>query len=62
MTEHLLQAYRLDIETCTNPEGDQRGNPEGWKVNSHEIKSGVIYKDAGRRRGASDISNERGPG
>jgi len=46
MTEHLLQAYRIDIETRTNPEGDQRGNPEGWKVNSHEIKSGVIYKDA----------------
>ena len=46
MTEHLLQAYRIDIETRTNAEGDQRANPEGWKVNAHEIKSGVIYKDA----------------
>jgi len=46
MTEHILQAYRVDIETRTNPEGDQRGNSEGWKVNAHEIKSGVIYKDA----------------
>ena len=46
MTEHILQAYRIDIETRTNVEGDQRGNPEGWKVNAHEIKSGVIYKDA----------------
>ncbi len=46
MTEHLLQAYRIDIETRTNPEGDQRSNPDGWKVNSHEIKSGVIYRDA----------------
>jgi ribonuclease BN (tRNA processing enzyme) len=46
MTEHILQAYRIDIETRINPEGDQRGNPEGWKVNAHEIKSGVIYKDA----------------
>ena len=46
MTEHILQAYRIDIETRTNPEGDQRTNPEGWKVNAHEIKSGVIYKDA----------------
>jgi ribonuclease BN (tRNA processing enzyme) len=46
MTEHILQAYRIDIETRTNPEGDQRGNPEGWKVNAHEIKSGVIYRDA----------------
>lgn len=46
MTEHILQAYRIDIETRTTPGGDQRGNPEGWKVNAHEIKSGVIYKDA----------------
>jgi ribonuclease BN (tRNA processing enzyme) len=46
MTEHLLQAYRIDIETRTNSEGDQRGNADGWKVNSHEIKSGVIYQDA----------------
>lgn len=46
MTEHILQAYRIDIETRTNPGGDQGGNPEGWKVNAHEIKSGVIYKDA----------------
>ena len=45
MTEHILQAYRIDIETRTNPEGDQRSNAEGWKVNAHEIKSGVIYKD-----------------
>jgi len=46
MTEHILQAYRIDIETRTNAEGDQRGNPDGWKVNAHEIKSGLIYKDA----------------
>src|SRR5712692_1438217 len=46
MTGHILQAYRIDIETRTNPEGDQHGNLEGWKVNAHEIKSGVIYRDA----------------
>jgi ribonuclease BN (tRNA processing enzyme) len=46
MSEYILQAYRIDIETRTNPEGDQLGNREGWKVNAHEIKSGVIYKDA----------------
>src|ERR1700741_50577 len=45
MTEQIFQAYRIDTETRTNPEGDQRANPEGWKVNAHEIKSGVIYKD-----------------
>ena len=32
--------YRIDIETRTKPEGDQRGNPEGWKVNAHEISFG----------------------
>src|SRR5215813_11772951 len=46
MTEHILQAWRIDIETRTNPEGNQRSNAEAWKVNAHEIKSGVIHKDA----------------
>lgn len=46
MTEHILQAYRIDIETRINPEGNQRAIADGWKVNAHEIKPGVIYKDA----------------
>jgi len=46
MTEHILQAYRIDIETRTNSEGNQRAIAEGSKVNVHEIKPGVIYKDA----------------
>jgi ribonuclease BN (tRNA processing enzyme) len=48
MTEHVLQAYRVDIETRTNPDGPMRDagrSPDGWKVNAHEIKAGVIYKD-----------------
>src|SRR5215475_13726415 len=45
MTEHILQAYRIDIETRTSEDGDQHANPEGAKVNAHEIKPGVIYKD-----------------
>jgi ribonuclease BN (tRNA processing enzyme) len=45
MIDHILQAYRIDIETRTNPEGNQRAIADG-KVNSHEIKPGVIYKDA----------------
>ena len=48
MTEHILQAYRVDIEARTNPEGPMRDAgrfPDGWKVNAHEIKPGVIYKD-----------------
>jgi len=45
MTEDILQAYRIDIETRTNPDGNQRRFPDGSKVNAHEIKPGVIYKD-----------------
>ena len=48
MTEHILQAYRVDIETRTNPHGPMRDVgrfPDAWKVNAHEIKPGVIYKD-----------------
>jgi ribonuclease BN (tRNA processing enzyme)/pimeloyl-ACP methyl ester carboxylesterase len=45
MTEHILQAYRVDIETRTNADGNQRRFPDGWRVNAHEIKAGVIYKD-----------------
>lgn len=46
MTEHLLEAYKIDIETRTNPEGNQRTFPDGYKVNAHEVTSGVVFKDA----------------
>jgi ribonuclease BN (tRNA processing enzyme) len=46
MTEHILEAYRVDIETRTNPNGNQRGFPDGHNVNAHEIGPGVVYKDA----------------
>ena len=46
MAEHLLEAYRVDIETRTNSDGNQRGFPDGHKVNAHEISAGVVYKDS----------------
>jgi ribonuclease Z len=46
MSEHLLEAYRLDIETRTNPDGNQRSFPDGHRVNAHEIAAGVVFKDA----------------
>ncbi len=46
MTEHLLEAYRVDIETRTNPDGNQRTFPEGHNVNAHEIGPGIVYKDS----------------
>jgi ribonuclease BN (tRNA processing enzyme) len=45
MTSHLLEAYRADIETRTNAEGNQRGFPDGYKVNAHEIGAGMAFKD-----------------
>lgn len=45
MTSHLLEAYRVDIETRTNPSGNQHDFPDGYKVNAHEIRAGVVYKD-----------------
>jgi ribonuclease BN (tRNA processing enzyme) len=46
MTEHLQEAYRVDIETRTNADGNQRNFPEGHNVNLHEISAGLVYKDA----------------
>lgn len=43
MTQHLLEAYKEDIDIRTN--GLEKGNRTGYLVNAHEIKPGVIYKD-----------------
>src|SRR6266545_1530542 len=45
MSDHLLAAYHIDIDTRTNSDGNQRTFPEGSKVNAHEIASGGVYKD-----------------
>jgi len=46
MTRHLIEAYRVDIETRTNADGNQRSFADGHKVNAHEVSAGVVYKDA----------------
>jgi len=43
MTEHILAAYEEDIKIRT--EGMEHASKDGYKVNVHEIKPGVIYKD-----------------
>jgi ribonuclease BN (tRNA processing enzyme) len=43
MTRHLLEAYREDIDIRLN--GGEPSNTTGYKVNAHEIESGVIYRD-----------------
>lgn len=44
MTEHVLAAYGEDIGIRTG--GMEHASPDGWRVNAHEIKAGVVYKDA----------------
>jgi ribonuclease BN (tRNA processing enzyme) len=43
MTDHILLAYREDIDIRIN--GLEHGNKTGYKVNAHEIKPGIVYKD-----------------
>lgn len=43
MTEHILKAYEEDIKLRI--EGLEPINPEGCKVNVHEIDTGLIYED-----------------
>lgn len=44
MVNHILEAYEVDRKIRT--EGMEHSNNTGWKVNVHEIKSGVVFKDA----------------
>ena len=43
MTDHILKAYQEDIRIRLD--GLEPANETGYKVNAHEIKPGVIYKD-----------------
>jgi len=44
MTEHLKLAYSEDIEIRTD--GLEHLDPEGLRVNVHEISAGPVYRDA----------------
>jgi ribonuclease BN (tRNA processing enzyme) len=48
MTDHVLEAYRADFEARTRDRAlyTVGAFPEGHAVNSHEIRAGVVYKDA----------------
>jgi len=43
MTEHILKAYDEDIQVRIH--GLEHADPNGYKVNAHEIKPGLVYKD-----------------
>ncbi len=44
MTEHLLAAYREDIDLRLN--GLEPANPDGYKVDVREVEPGVVFRDA----------------
>lgn len=46
MTASLLDAYRIDIDARTSPDGMKLAFPNSYKVEAHEIGPGVVYKDA----------------
>ena len=43
MTRHILEAYKEDIKIRLY--GLEPANNQGWRVNVHEIKPGIVYKD-----------------
>ena len=44
MIEHLLGAFAADRKTRI--EGLEHSNDTGWRVNAHEIRPGVVFKDS----------------
>jgi ribonuclease BN (tRNA processing enzyme) len=44
MVEHLLAAYRADIDNRLS--NDQPRNATGWRAHAHEIRPGEVYRDA----------------
>jgi ribonuclease Z len=50
MTTHILEAYRVDFESRSKQHAEKLFTvgtfPEAHEVRAHEIKPGVIYKDA----------------
>lgn len=44
MAMHILKAYEQDINIRLF--GLQPANNEGWRVNAHDVKEGVVYKDS----------------
>lgn len=46
MTANLIEAYRVDIDARTSPDGMKLDYPDAYKVNAHEVRPGVVHKDA----------------
>jgi ribonuclease BN (tRNA processing enzyme) len=44
MAEHILEAYKEDIQVRTT--GLEGGNATGYKVDAHDVEPGNVYRDA----------------
>ncbi len=44
MARHIRSAYKKDIALRVH--GLEHGDPRAYKINAHEIKPGIVYKDA----------------
>ncbi|HKV92473.1 MAG TPA: MBL fold metallo-hydrolase [Candidatus Angelobacter sp.] len=44
MARHIQAAYVKDVAIRT--QGLEHGNPKAYKINTHEIRPGIVYKDA----------------
>jgi ribonuclease Z len=44
MADHLVKAYAEDIQIRLH--GGEPSNKTGWRVNAHEIRPGLVYKDS----------------
>jgi len=55
MAERILTAYEVDIKNRTN--GPEHSNRNGYKVNAHDIKPGLVYKDQNVAVKAFDVSH-----
>ena len=59
MTDHLLKAWSEDIEIRT--QGLEHRDPNGYRVDVHEIASGVVYDDQGVRVTAIPVQHGSWP-
>jgi ribonuclease BN (tRNA processing enzyme) len=56
MAEYIRKAYDVDIKNRTERE-PEHSNKTGYKVNVHEIKPGIVYKDANVKVTAFAVSH-----
>ena len=59
MTEHILKAYDADIQYRLH--GLEPANDQGWRVNAHTIKEGLVFEDDNVRVEAFPVQHGNWP-